>query len=197
MFCTPACFELISSQSRRWSGRRLPGATDMTNARIQVAAAGVACFLAVGTTAEAAKGVKKAAAPDTPRTVAGEVLRVTHHNGGASFHVRTAYHHKKRGMPSQGASAGVQAQGQAQPQGQMHHHGHEFNATTATHIEHANGTPATLAALHQGERVRVQAVGHQASNVQIISHQRMHGTFNRSRARMYHPHYHNMQHRRR
>lgn len=168
----------------------------MTNSRIPMAAAGVAMFLAAGTTAEAAKGVKKAAAADTPRTVAGEVLRVTHHNGGASFHVRTAYHHKKLGMPNQGAVAGGQVQGQAQPQGQMQHHGHEFNVTAATHFEHANGTPATLAALHQGERVRVQAVGHQASNVQIISHQRMRGTFNRSRTRMYYPHLHQQRRRR-
>ena len=66
-------------------------------------------------------------------------------------------------------------------------HSHAFNVTQATRIAHQNGTPLSFAALHRGERVRVQAMGQQAVNVRILSQNGMRGSFARHRGRMYQP----------
>ena len=173
----------------------------MTNTRIRMAVAGSLFYLAAGGIAEAAKGVQKVAPANAPgnaagngggnaagnaqanaqRTISGVVLGVTHKNGGASFHLRTAQHHKKMGAvnPAAGAGGGVAG---------GNHHGHQFNVTAATHFGRQNGAPASLASLHQGERVRVQAAGHQAMNVLILSQHRTRGSFTRHRASTYRPH---------
>lgn len=159
----------------------------MKETRIRLAVAGTAVFLVMGGTAEAAKGVKKVAPANiagnnpgnaTPRMVSGVVLHVTHKNGSGSFHVRTAQHHKKQGAVNAPTVAG------AQPQ----HHGHQFHVTPATQFAYQNGTPASFAALHRGERVRVQATGQQASAVQILSNHRTVGNVARYRPPTYMPH---------
>jgi hypothetical protein len=154
----------------------------MTNAGTRMAVAGVAFYLAAGGAAEAAKGVKKVDPTNAPanaqRTTAGVVLSVNHKNGSASFHLRTAQHHKKSGAVNPVAVAA----------GNQHSHNHEFNVTAATRFGHQNGTPASFASLHRGERVRVQAEGHEALAVQIFSQHHTRGSFTRYRANNYHPH---------
>ncbi|MBI3863160.1 MAG: hypothetical protein HY290_14815 [Planctomycetia bacterium] len=153
----------------------------MTNLGIRLVVAGTGLFLALEGTAEAAKGVKKVApANGAPRTVSGVVLNVAHRNGSGSFHLRTAQHHKKRGVVNAGAPV---ANANAQ------FHSHQFHVTAATRFAHQNGTPASFAALHRGERVRVQATGQQASAVQILSNHRAPGSFARNRTRVYAPHF--------
>jgi hypothetical protein len=168
----------------------------MASMSVRLAVAGAAFYLALEGTAEAAKGVKKVApanaganpGANTPRTISGVVTNVTKQNGGAAMHVRTAHHHKKQGVVNAAAVAG----------GNPQNHSHTFNVTMATHFAHQNGTPASVFSLHRGERVRVQATGHQAMNVQILSQHRTRGTFARYRANMYRPHLHQMHvHRRR
>jgi hypothetical protein len=154
----------------------------MTKTSIPFAVAGVAFYLAAGGTTEAAKGVKKVDPANAPanaqRTLTGVVLSVNHKNGSASFHLRTAQQHKKSGGVNPVAVAA----------GNQHNHNHEFNVTAATRFGHQNGNPANLASLHRGERVRVQAAGHQAENVEILSQHRTRGSFMRYRANNYHPH---------
>ena len=149
----------------------------MTNAGIRMAVAGVAFYLAAGATAEAAKGVKKVVPANSQRTISGVVLSVTHTNASGKLRVRTTHHHKKRGVVNPGnVAAGNQQQSS-----------HAFNVTAATRIAHQNGTPLSFAALHRGERVRVQAMGQQAMNVHILSQNRMRGSFARHRGRTYQP----------
>jgi hypothetical protein len=167
----------------------------------------VALSLATGGIAKAAKGVQKNApaniAANAPgnaprnaqgnaqanrqRTISGVVMNVTKQNGGAALHVRTAQHHKKSGMVNPAAVAG----------GNQQNHSHTFNVTMATHFVHQNGTPASVFSLHRGERVRIQATGHQAVNVQILSQHRTRGTFARYRANTYRPQLHQQHARRR
>jgi len=171
----------------------------MTSTKIALTGIGLAFYLAVGQTAWAAKGVQKGNGANNPATntpgvnaagavgantqhvVTGVVLSVDHHpkNGGVTFHVRTAHHHKKLGTGNGAnrANAGTGANHQ--------HHGHEFHVTAATRFEHHNGSPATVAALRRGERVRVHAVGHQAMNVHILSHHNPHANFARYRPHRY------------
>ena len=171
----------------------------MANMRIRMAVAGVAFCLAVEGTAEAAKGVKKVApanagvnaganaGANTHRMMSGVVTNVTKQNGGAALHIRTAHHHKKTGVVNAATVAG----------GNQQHHGHTFNVTNATHFTHQNGSPASVFSLHRGERVRIQATGNQAVNVQILSQHRTRGSFARNRANTYRPHLHQMHVRRR
>ena len=49
----------------------------------------------------------------------------------------------------------------------------------------AEASPASVAALRRGERVRVHAVGHQATNVHILSHHNPHVNFARYRPHRY------------
>jgi hypothetical protein len=174
----------------------------MVYTKFGLAAFGTALFLVVGQTAEAAKGVQKPNAANNPavvggnvnpagipaavagnaqHTVTGVVLSINQHpkNGGVTFHVRTAYHHKKRGTVNAGGTAtGIAG-------GNHHHHGHEFHVTAATRFEHFNGSPASVANLRRGERVRVLAAGHQALNVHILSHHNPRVNFARHRVHTY------------
>ena len=146
----------------------------MTSMGIRIVAVGAAFYVAAAaTTAEAAKGVKKVGQASGQHTVTGEVLNVNHRNGG-SFYLRTAHHHKKYGTGS-GVNAGNPGGAVNAAGGKRHHHGEEFHVTSATRFEHHNGSAASLASLQARERVRVTAVGHQATNVQILSHQRSYG----------------------
>lgn len=150
----------------------------MTNARIRMAVAGVVFYVASGTTVEAAKGVKKVIPANSQRTISGVVMNFTHNNVSGVLHVRTAHHHRKRGVVNAGNVAGVNNQGQF---------GHTLNVTSATRVTHWNGTPVSAAALHRGERVRVHAMGQQALHVHILSQNRMRGYLARHRVRMYQP----------
>ena len=165
---------------------------------VRMAGVGVSLYLAAAGTAEAAKGVKKVApANNAPRMVSGVVLNVSHKNGVGLFHVRTAQHRKKMGAVNPGVNAAVNQPGVA-GNNQLHHT-HAFHVTAATRFGHQNGTPASLAALHRGERVRVQATGNQAVAVQILSQHRTRGSFTRYRVNNYRPHLyqHHIVHRRR
>lgn len=130
----------------------------------------VALCLAAGVnTAEAAKGVKKTG----QHLVTGHVVSVQHKSGTGMFRVRTAKHHKKLAATTAGTTAStVAATGTS-------HHIHEFQATPATKITGPGGTPATMAALHRGERVRVAALGKQAQSVQVLSVPRVAGVVRR------------------
>jgi hypothetical protein len=165
----------------------------MTSSSFRLAAVGAALYLAaVASSAEAAKGVKKVGQVNGQRTITGEVIAVNHQKG--TFHVRTAHHHKKLGAGN-GGNVAKPANAPNAAGGKRHHHGDEFNVNSATRFEHHGGGAASLASLHQGERVRVRAVGHQAENVHILSHAHSRGNFQRHRPNRYHPPYHH--HRRR
>lgn len=164
----------------------------MSKIGIQLVVVGVAFYLTAGATAEAAKGVKKVVPPNAQRRITGEVLGVTPNNGGATLHVRVAHHHKKRGQVNPGnganpANPGNPANAAAVGGGKPHHYGQDFTVTPATRFEHFNGSPASLAALHRGERVRIHATGQQATNVHILSHHRTRGTFAHHRVQVYRP----------
>ena len=170
----------------------------MSKTGIQWAVVGAAFYLTAGATAEAAKGVKKVIPPNAQRRITGEVLGVTPNNGGATLHVRVAHHHKKRGQvnpanPANGANPANPGNAANAPNaaaaagGNPHHFGQDFTVTPATRFEHFNGRPASLAALHRGERVRIHATGQQATNVHILSHHRTLGTFAHHRAQIYRP----------
>jgi hypothetical protein len=188
----------------------------MTNAGIiRIAGVGIVFSLAAAGPAEAAKGVKKVApANNTPRMMTGVVLSVTHQNVSGTFHLRTAQHHRKRGLVNQTGVAGVNGAanqtGVAAGNGAVNqagvaggnplHHMHVLHVTAATRFAHWNGNPASLASLHRGERVRVQATGNQAGAVMILSHHHIQGSFNRYRTNVYRPHlyqHHVIHHRRR
>jgi hypothetical protein len=145
----------------------------MMSNRVQTAIMGIALIVVCSTgTAEAAKGVKKVAAGAGQRTLTGEVLSVTPKNGGVSFQVRTASHHKKQGAAAVAKPATV----------------HDLQATAATTLVNSNGTPAFPASVHHGVRVRVQATGGQATNVQILTHNHTAAHFTRYRTQAYRPH---------
>lgn len=142
----------------------------------RLAVMGAALFCGLASTAQAAKGVKKVApANNASRVISGVVTHVAHKNGSGSFQVRTAHHHKKvTGTATTAATSNPQQRVQ-------------LHVTAATHFGHSNGTPASFAALRAGERVRVQATGHNANAVQIMSQHRIRGTFARYRGRTYNP----------
>jgi hypothetical protein len=102
------------------------------------------------------------------------VTSVSHQNGHGKFHIRSYSNHKKLAAAN---GAGLQT-----PVGQ------EFHVTPMTRFGYQNGNPASFASLHRGERVRVQAVAHQAGAVQIISNHRVPGSFTRYRPSVYRPH---------
>jgi hypothetical protein len=149
----------------------------MTNAGFRLAVAGAALYLTAGATAEAAKGVQKVLSANGQRATSGVVMSFTHTNASGLLHVRSARYHKKRGGMNAGNFAG----------GNQQQFGHAFNVTAATRVTHRNGNPVSVAALHRGERVRVQAMGQQALHVQILSQNRMRGSFARHRLRTYRP----------
>ena len=119
----------------------------------------IAAIVALTTTAEAAKGVKKVAA--SARNYTGAVQNVRLQNGAGTLQLRVAHHHKKH------AAATMQ----------------QFTVTPATTL---NGVHAGNVA--PGTRVRVTAAGHVASNVQILTPHYVTGHVVRHRARVYHPH---------
>ncbi len=160
----------------------------MPGTRIGIAIAASALFLAMDGTAYAAKGIKKVApANNVARMVSGVVTNVSHQNGGGSFHVRTALHHRKIGAVNQAGAGGAN----------QRHHTQTFHVTGATRFGHQNGTPASAASLRRGERVRVQATGNQAQAVMIMSMHRTRGSFTRYRTNSYRPHLYHYSHRRR
>ncbi|MDB5392272.1 MAG: hypothetical protein JWM11_7918 [Planctomycetaceae bacterium] len=126
--------------------------------------------------AEAAKGVKKVVPADAPHTITGEVLSVTPKNGGVNFQVRTATHHKKQG------AAAIAAKPAA--------HIHDLTANATTRLVDYHGSPAFPAAVHHGVRVKVQTKGTQATNVQILTHNRVPTYFTRHRVHSYRPQMH-------
>jgi hypothetical protein len=127
----------------------------------RLAVVSIVCGLAAWTsTAEAAKGVKKAAAKGGQQALTGEVVKVQQNNGVGSFFLRTATNHRKRGV----------GQNVAGNQGA----GREFQVNAATRFEGINGAKATLASLHNGERARVMATGMQANHVHILTNHSYH-----------------------
>ena len=152
----------------------------MTNTVIRIAILGVSFYLVTAaTSAEAAKGVKKAVPGNARHTISGVVTSITPDKTGyGTFQVRTAQHHKKVGVANAGANGG---------NGTQHVH-----VTAATRIEHHNGSAVStvnVAALQKGQHVRVTSTGQQAQSVQIITHNRYRGSYTRHRASNYHPHY--------
>ena len=122
----------------------------------------VGLFGAGSSTAFAAKGVKKTA---TPGVAHGVVTHVEHHkvkgpNGHIGEITIKTHHSKKKGQP---AVAGKKVSG----------HTHKFTIGANTTFSHSNGkqqTPATFAAVHQGEHVAITHTGHHASSVKIHTH---------------------------
>ena len=158
----------------------------MSITRFWSAFIGIGLILSIGaSTAEAAKGVKKAASGNGQRTLVGTVVSVSPDKTGYGvFKLKTGTHHKKM-IPFANAPANAKVNQQNKPVT------HELNVTSATRFEHHNGNSVSIvtpAALKKGERVRVRATGPQAQTVQILTNHRYAGRMIRYRANNYRPH---------
>ena len=158
----------------------------MTTTRFWSVFAGIALILSVsGSNAEAAKGVKKTAQGNGPRTLVGTVISINPDQSGYGvFKLKTGTHHKKM-VTYTNAPANAKVNQQNKPTV------HELTVSSATRFEHHNGNSVSVvtpAALKKGERVRVRALGTQAQTVQILTNHRYVGRMIRYRANNYRPH---------
>jgi hypothetical protein len=138
----------------------------------------VAPVVLAGSTAYAAKGVKKNIAPGQTQSFTGQVTQLRHTPGGASFHLRTAGSHKKAG-------------------GANRHHSHEMHVTGATRFVGAGGGRVGMASLRDGEHVRVRANGTNAEQIHVFGHHHYTASFHRHRPRhgaVHTHHYHARSH---
>ena len=148
--------------------------------------AGISLFLSFGASnAHAAKGVKKTAQGNGPRTLVGTVININPDKTGYGvFKLKSGTHHKKM-VAYTNAPANAKVNQQNKPTV------HELAVSSATRFEHHNGNSVSVvtpAALKKGERVRVRALGTQAQNVQILTNHRYVGRMIRYRANNYRPH---------
>ena len=151
------------------------GRTDVKNERFNLGIVVAAIvFVSTAGSAEAAKGVKKNNAANTPRVVTGQILNVKYNNGGGSIFLKTPQTVKN-------VANGQKVAPNANP-------GHEFIATNNTRLVNYNGTPGNPTSLQRGVRVRLTTTGTNTSAIQILTHSRARGHVVRSGTNRYFPH---------
>jgi hypothetical protein len=152
-----------------------------------------ASLLLVSSTAQAAKGVKKATLANGQRIVTGIVMTMAPDgNGGGTIQLRAANQQRKGVAANTASNSGNPNAGQngTQVPNQMGRYNIQtINVTPETQFNHQNGAVLSGSEMTVGTHVRVLATGDQAATIQIMSNNSSMANFMRHRMNNYTPHH--------